>query len=231
MKDNNALEALTQHCCRELLPYLEKVLERIPEQIRSEEILGDPQFRIMSFDPNLIDGTYVLFSSPANSIIVLNEKIRNYPEYQIVHTIAHELAHKITYRKGPGLWEKEAEKLIREWGFEHESELVNYHRPILESHGFDIGYAWGKKNDLSDYEEYYNEWNEGRLSPQRLDQLHYMTGIDSILDEICPTDEHENVIQDSNSGTPNDTINDDGSLDKGIIYGIMHALKEKRRVH
>jgi hypothetical protein len=71
---------------------------------------------------------------------------------------------------------------VIEWGFEKESEAVGYFRVILQNEGYQIGQEWAEKQeDLDVFEEFYDEWNEGRLTGERLDMLLYTVDIASII--------------------------------------------------
>lgn len=92
--------------------------------------------------------------------------------------------------------------------------------------GFDIGYEWAMNNDLSRFEEFYDEWNEARLSTRRYNELHYEANTYSILHAVGCLEEYD---QNKPDETPQeDSLVDDGSLDNGIVAGIMYALREKK---
>ena len=152
----------------------------------------------------------------------MNKKLRR---LQIAHTIAHELAHKVTYMDATQLHEKAAEELLIKWGFGEESEAVKYDRPISESEGFRIGSDWAREqDDLSRFDEFYDEWNEGRLSDRRTDELIDMTNIMSILDDrgLRNPESEETTVSQANQPL------DQGGVDKGIIWGIMSVLRERK---
>ena len=228
MKDQEGRQALLVHCDHRFHPYVDKVLQRLPASVRENEVLSDPGLRIVSSDEKDYLGRFVDFGSPTNCLILLNEALLGKPEFELVHTITHEIAHKVAMRRGEsqGLKEMEAEDLVIEWGFQKESEAANYHRPRLERMGFDIGYEWAMNNDTSRFEEFYDEWNEARLSTRRYDELHYQANTYSILYDMgCLEEDNRNAVDE----TPQEhSLADDGSLDKGIIAGIMYELREKK---
>ena len=228
MKTDKKQRKLLEHCNERFYPYMEKVLERLPENVRSKEVLLDSKLKIISFDSTSLCGLFVTFQSPVEHVIVLNESLLSKPEFEIIHTIAHEIAHKVVSKGRTALHEMEAEKLVVEWGFEEESKAVDYHRPILESTGFDIGYKWAKENDLSEFEEFYNEWNEGRLSRERYGELLYAADPTSILAQMGCLQESEQLSPDNKLEVPEGDMVDDGSLDKGIVEGILYFLREKK---
>ena len=227
MNKQKQRQALLAHCDERLHFHIDKVLQRLPRSVREDEILGDLGLRIISFSSGG-SGQFIEFAPPADYVIALNEVLLAKPESELVHAIAHEIAHKVALgrRESKGLHEMQAEDLVIDWGFQNESAAANYHRPKLERMGFDVGYAWAMNNDSACFEEYYDEWNEGRLSPRRYRELHYEADTTSIL--YCMGCLEEDSQNTSDETLKEDSLVDDGSLDKGIIAGIMCALREKK---
>ena len=109
---------------------------------------------------------------------------------------------------------------------------MQYEMPILAGEGYKIGYEWAKKQkDLNKFEEFYDERNEGRLSKERLEDLLYILDTFSILYETgCFEGKGINLnLIDDFLEIPGDAILDKGSLNKGIVWGVMGFLKEKKR--
>ena len=103
---------------------------------------------------------------------------------------------------------------------------------ILEGEGQKIGYQWAmKQKDLSKFEEFYNEWDEGRLSKERLEELLYVADTFSILYEtgFFEGKNTDFIDEDDFLEIPKDATFDNGSLNKSIIWGVMGFLKEQRR--
>lgn len=211
-----------KHCDDRFYPYLDKIVNRLPEKVK-RTVLHDQSFQIVSCGAW---GRYYQFDSPIKHLAYIDESILKEPEFQIIHTIAHEIAHWIGRKRKTGLWEKEAEDLLIKWGFEKEVEKAQYWRPICESEGYKIGYEWAKKHedDLSEYEEFFDEWNEGRLSAERLDRLDEAVDLKSILYEMGLLEQEQ--TEDINEGS---TIHDDYSMENGISGGIMGFMKEKKQ--
>jgi hypothetical protein len=167
-----------------------------------------------------------------DSFVVLNESMLNLPECEIIHNIVCEIARKITKKGESDLDGKETEELLVNWGFKKEVGEAKYQRPILEVEGYQIGYEWAKKQkDLSKFEEFYNEWNEGRLGRERLEELVYVADTFSILYETGFFEgKSVNLLdEDDFLEIPKDATFDNGSLNKGIVWGVMGFLKEKKR--
>ena len=106
---------LLKYCDKRFYPYIEKVLARIPKDLVDKEINVDSLAIVTT---SAACGTYYPFKESAvEHLITLNDSTLEGQELLIVHTIAHELAHKITFRQNAALNEKLAEDLIVEWGF------------------------------------------------------------------------------------------------------------------
>jgi hypothetical protein len=224
-----------EYCHPELRVYLEKVLLRIPEEVRLKEVLDDLTFEIISFDAKETCGQYYPTSVPLKHIIILNESILTSPDYNIIHTIVHEIAHKVAGKGETGLREMEAEELLIKWGFKEESEKVNYYRPIAESTGFEAGYKWAKKqDDLSPYEKYYDKWNSELITNQEWADILEDLDIISIISDI-PEDEGTEVnisigdLKDSSESSDSGSLFPmDSYFDKGVVQGVMSYIKEKK---
>jgi hypothetical protein len=218
-------------CDERFYPYIEKVLIRLPEEICFESVLDDLNFEIVSFGEWF--GGFCQLPTPIKNLIVLNEDILRQPEFQVIHTIAHEVAHKIIGKGESGLYEKEAEELLVKWGFQEEVEKADYARTWLEGGGYKIGYEWAAKQpDLSRFEDFYDEWEQGKLDEGRWEELYYEADTDSIAYEMGQMDEGVDIktADDlSKIPVPPKTVIDDGSYGKGVIYGIMGFLKKKKQ--
>ena len=193
-----------------------------------ESVLDDTTLQIMASDTFLsADGVYWDLGNPTKHLVYLNTLIVKTAEKHILLTIAHELAHWIAGKGETGLYEKEAEDLLMKWGFEEEAQYVRYHQPILESGGYRIGYEWAKKQDEKDllyrFEKYYDDWNADGLSAERLETLVYNADPSSIFDTMCCFEEEGGL---NGEESEEDMIIDDGSMDKGIVWGIMAVVKE-----
>lgn len=182
---------------------------------------------IVSFDPEDTAGRYHSTPHPIQKLIILNDSILKNPEYAIIHTIVHEIAHSVIGQGETKLYEKEAEELIVKWGFEEESKKVAYAKTWLESDGYAIGYEWAsKQKDLSRFEDFYEDWNKDKLTAERLEELIYEADVTSILYEMGRMEEKPNYA--ATEISKNVFYDPDGSLDHGVIWGIMGFLKKKR---
>lgn len=172
-------------CDTQLFPYIEKVLMRLPEEICGS-LLDDLNFDLVSFGEAL--GRFYELPTEIRKLIVLNEKVLKEPEFQIIHTIAHEIIGK----GESGLYEKEAEEQLVKWGFQEEVGKVDYAKTWLESAGYEVGYKWAaKQSNLDGFEYFFNEWDQGKLDAGRWDELYYEADTTSILHEMGEIEEAE----------------------------------------
>ena len=109
---------------------------------------------------------------------------------------------------------------------------MKYGMPALEGEGQKIGYQWAsKQKDLSKFEEFYNEWDESRLGKERFEELLYVADTFSILYEMGFFKGRDVNLVDEGDFVeiPKDATFDNGSLNKGIVWGVMGFLKKRKR--
>jgi hypothetical protein len=203
------------------------VFDRLPQEIR-EKVLNDKSFQILT-DEDLLN-TCVLrykFCDPVKTLIYLNTKILMEPEHQLIHTIAHEIAHHVSSIEKEQFHEKEAEDLLIRWGFKKEVNAVRYDFEMAESKGYKIGYEWAKNQNqdylMQHFGLYFDEWNEeglGRVSDNKLEMLNHTAETESILEDIIKLKKGE-AVESAKEKIP-ETL----SLRKTMLAGIMTAVKE-----
>ena len=71
------------------------------------------------------------------------------------------------------------------------------------------------------FEEFYDEWNEGRLNREICDYLHHMANTMLRLDQMGYIDESTIVSPDSGSQVPEDAMIEDRSLDKKLSSSLI----------
>jgi len=208
-------------------PYLRRVIERLPEDVR-EIVLNDMSFQILT-DDDIFEALVLRyeFGAPVRHLVYLNTKILREPDHQIIHTIAFEIAHYIVKKQGAPVWEKKLGNLLIEWGFGKEVEAVRYDEVISKSVGYKIGYDWAQKQDLDYLRQhfglYFDQWNDdgmGSLSSNDLNRLNRKLEIDPILEDIGPLKEAESI------GTESGGISKSLSTRKSMLAGILTAVKE-----
>jgi hypothetical protein len=210
---------------------LEKVLNRLPEEIK-EKVLSDNSLQIIvAGDFNRATGLYLQFEDGCNSVIYLNSSVLNQLESEsnIIHAFAHEIAHYIAGRGRTGLPEKEAEDLLVKWSFSKEVGEAYYSRPLAETTGYDAGYKWAQEQDeqelMERFGEYLAEYEEDRLSSEREEELFYVIDPMSILSEMGTVGELSETIEEESSEKGHLDIE---SLEKGVVWGIMKYLSRTK---
>jgi len=208
------------YCDSELISYLQKVLKRLPSDKR-EEFLSDESLQVISPAEHAKDfyGLHVSFPSPIKSLIYIDWNRLRDEESQLMidYGIAHEIGHHFAGNGDSRLIEKEADDLLRKWGFDEEIEAADHKTAIYESKGYEVGYQWAKAQDdhslWTIYSAFLPLWEDEDLTPQEkidLDQELFYAGKGNVKAVL------------KNEG---ETI-DHPALDKGIIHGIMKWVRE-----
>ena len=216
-------------CDSRVLPYLEKVMNRLPDKIK-EDVLNDQALQILA-DEDALDACVrrYAFDPPAETLIYLNPKILIEPEHVIICTIACEIAYTILCQRESEPGEKAVEDLLSDWGFEKEVKAMRYDRAIARSEGYKAGYHWARRQSkdylMQHFSLYFDEWNEkglGSLSREQLETLHRQPEIGSILDDATRTGALDFV----ESGKENAQAG--FSKRQAFLTGILTAVKELR---
>ena len=208
-------------------PYLRRVIERLPEDVR-EIVLNDTSFQILT-DDEIFEACVLRyeFGVPVRNLVYLNTKILRGPDHQIIHTIAFEIAHYILKKQGTHIWERKLGNLLIEWGFGKEVEAVRYDEEIAKSEGYKIGYDWAKNQDLDYLRQhfglYFDQWNDdgmGSVTGNDLSLPNRNLATDQILEDLRPLKKSECV------GTQSGAISRSLSTRKSMLAGILAAVKE-----
>ncbi len=112
-----------QHCDQRILPYIEEVLNRLPRKITSE-LLENTDFQIVASDD--FQDACVLscrFPSPLQTLVYVNTKILKEAEHMILLAIASQVAFFMAGKDGNEVQSREAEDLLKEWGFTEELDV------------------------------------------------------------------------------------------------------------
>jgi hypothetical protein len=207
------------YCDKRFYPYLDKVLGQIPDNL-GEEILGDQNLEVISDEDILVAKSRNFnFHHSVSYLIYLNTAILKQPVSEITFAIANEFAGYLASKVSPTAQEQEkrVKRLLVEWEFIMDLERIRPPDPIEESDGYQIGLEWAKRQKLDDllwnYKEYFDEWYEERMSPERFEQLYIDVAPFSILEQMGKKREGEEAA-------PADT------LEAEIIWGLMAAIKQ-----
>ena len=106
-------------CDRRLYPYIDKVLERLPENVK-EQVLNDTSFQFISMYEKI--SRFCLCDTSVKNLAMLKERILMLPEYECIFTIAYKIAQYCIEKGGPGSWRKEVENQLVSWDFEKEMD-------------------------------------------------------------------------------------------------------------
>jgi hypothetical protein len=208
-------------------PYLTRVIERLPEEVR-EDVLNDKSFQILT-DDDAINACVLRyrFSDPVKTLVYLNTKVLKEPEHQLIHTIASEIAYYVLSKRKNGLRSKDIDDLLLQWGFEKEVEAVRLDKILCDSKGYKIGYKWAKNQNrdylMQHFGLYYDQWNDeglGSLSSKEFDMHNREAESNPILGDVLPLNKLRFVESD------NGRIPDSLSNRKGVLAGILTAVKE-----
>lgn len=125
-----------------LLPYLQKVLERIPSKKR-QDILSNDAFQMVGVDDLRTACTLCMsFDSPVQTIIAVNTMMLREPEYRIVLALAARLAGYICLIEKSEDECRDAEVLLKQWGFASQLAAARKHTAMSGSEGYQVGYRW-----------------------------------------------------------------------------------------
>ena len=216
-------------CDFRFYPYLARVFERLPEEVR-EKILNDTSFQILA-DEDMLNASVLRydFGNPVRALVYLSSKILAEPGHQLIYTIAHEIAKYVlsTVETETKFCEKDIENLLVHWGFEEEIEAVRYDEALTESEGYKTGYEWAKKQNkdylMQHFGLYFDGWNEsglGKMPSKILNKLYQHDETDSILDNIIQ------LKKGKRTEPTKDRTLEVHSLRKAMLAGIMVAVKE-----
>jgi hypothetical protein len=216
-------------CDFRFYPYLARVFERLPEEVR-EKVLSDKSFQMLA-DEDVLNACVLRynFGNPVKALVYLSSKTLTKPGHQIIYTIAHEIAKYVlsVVETEAEFHEKDIENLLMHWGFEIEVEAVRNDKAITESGGYKTAYEWAKKQKkdylMQHFGLYFDEWNEsglGRISNKGLNKLNQRAESDSILANIVQLKEGKGIEH-----TKDRTL-ETHSLRKAMLAGIMVAVKE-----
>ena len=159
------MQARFQHCDQRFFPYLEKVLSRLPGEITSE-LLENTKFQIVASD-DFHDACVLSrsFPAPLQTLVYVNTKILKEAEHMILLAIASQVAFFVAGKNGKEAPSREAEELLKNWGFTEELNAVRYDQTVAQTESFRIGYNWARHQDkdylLTHFGLYRESWGTG----------------------------------------------------------------------
>ncbi len=159
------MQSRFQHCDQRFFPYLEKVLSRLPGDITSE-LLDDTKFQIVASD-DFHDACVLSrnFSAPLQTLVYVNTKILKEAEHMILLAIASQVAFFVAGKNGREVPSREAEELLKNWGFTEELDAVRYDQTVAQTESFRIGYNWARHQDkdylMTHFGLYRDLWGTG----------------------------------------------------------------------
>jgi len=154
-----------QHCDQRFFPYLEKVLSRLPGDITSE-LLDSTRFQIVASD-DFHDACVLSrnFPAPLQTLVYVNTKILKEAEHMILLAIASQVAFFVAGKNGKAVSSREAEELLKNWGFTKELDAVRYDQTVAQTESFRIGYNWARHQDkdylMTHFGLYRDLWGTG----------------------------------------------------------------------
>jgi hypothetical protein len=216
-----------KYCDSGLHPYLDKVLARLPEEVR-EDVLNNKGLQVLA-DAELheVCGRRFDFDHPVEKIVYLNMRALSQPDHRLLYNIADEIADYVLSKEVKATdYDQKKEGLLIKWGFEKEVNAVRYCEAVAKSAGFKAGYEWAKRQNkdylLLHFGLYYDEWNEkglARMSKERIEMLRTEAAPRKILPGLPPR--KEEVAE-----PKKDEVMEGFSLDETVIEGVMAAVKE-----
>jgi hypothetical protein len=215
------------YCDPDFYPYLEEVLTRLPEGVR-EDIISDKGFQIAA--KKNLNERYIsryLFQMPIKYLVCLDTRILNEPQYEIIYTIAHEIAAYVVSEGKSDFDEKKIEPLLISWGFKREIKAVRHEHTIAESEGFKIAYEWAKKQNknylLQHFGLFFDKWNEkglGKTSKEESEKIYGQAETSSMFIDI---DESKSLKY---PDLDKKKVIENHAIDEEMLAGIMTAMKE-----
>ena len=154
-----------QHCDQRFFPYLEKVLSRLPREITSE-LLESTKFQIVASD-DFHDACVLSrnFPAPLQTLVYVNTKILKEAEHMILLAIASQIAFFVVGKNGKEVPSREAEELLKNWGFTEELNAVRYDQTVAQTESFCVAYNWARHQDkdylMTHFGLYRESWGTG----------------------------------------------------------------------
>jgi len=105
------------------------------------------------------------FPAPLQMLVYVNTKILKEAEHMILLAIASQIAFFVAGKNGKEVPSREAEELLKIWGFTTELDAVRYDQTVAQTESFRIGYNWarhqGKDYLMTHFDLYRELWGTG----------------------------------------------------------------------
>ena len=222
------MQARFQHCDQRFFPYLEKVFSRLPGEITSE-LLDSTKFQIVASD-DFHDACVLSrnFPAPLQTLVFVNTKILKEAEHMILLAIASQVAFFVAGRNGQEVPSREAEELLKNWGFAEELDAVRYDQTVAQTQSFRIGYKWARHQDkdylLTHFGLYRETWGtrgwgkparkKGAERPDLSEEA--LPVLEEIMKAAAPVGEETKRRAETGATETKESM----------LAGIMRALKE-----
>ena len=222
------MQARFQHCDQRFFPYIEKVLSRLPGEITSE-LLENTIFQIVASD-DFHDACVLSrrFPAPLQTLVYVNTKILKEAEHMILLAIASQVAFFVAAKDGKEVSSREAEELLKNWGFSEELDAVRYDQTVAQTESYRIAYNWARHQDkdylMTHFGLYRDSWGTGGWGgparEKRAEGLDFPEEALPVLEEImkaaAPGAEEAKQRTETGAAEPKESM----------LAGIMRALKE-----
>jgi hypothetical protein len=222
------MQSRFQHCDQRFFPYLEKVLSRLPGEIASE-LLESTKFQIVASDD--FQDACVLsrsFPAPLQTLVYVNTKILKEAEHMILLALASQVAFFVAGKNGNEVPSREAEELLKHWGFSNELDAVRYDQTVAHTESFRVGYNWAMHQDkdylLTHFGLYRESWSTGGWGKPARDK-----GAETpdLPEEALPVlEEIMKAAAPEGGETKRRTETEAAEPKEAMLAGIMRALKE-----
>lgn len=221
-----ALQKRFRYLDSRFFPYLETVLNRVPAGVK-EDILKHGDFQLIA-DDGFLDQCVLrqTFEQPVHWLCYINTKILREPDHRILLAVASQMAFYCCSRDRPEPECRDAEEILKQWGFQEELDAVRRDEIIAQSEGYQVGYKWAKRQDkeylVQHFGLYFDQWNTrgwGQGSEELEKEIERRNGTSSLLEELA---------QGKFAAAGVKARSDIGSASprRAVVAGIMSALKE-----
>lgn len=221
------LAARFEYCDRRFYPYIQKVFSRLPGEIASG-LFGNTSFQIVASD-DFHDACVLSrkFRFPTLNLVYLNTKILMESEPMILLAIASQVAFYVAEKDGKDVSSREAEDLLKHWGFTEELDAVRHDQTVAQTESYRRGYNWARHQDkdylLTHFGLYREAWGTGGWRKLVRENCAEASDLPEdalpVLEEIMKA---ASVSRETKRGTETGAAEPKGSM----LAGIMRALIE-----